>query len=157
VDQRFDPDRIDLERVAALRAEFGLPAGGLVVGAVGRLVAGKGYGELFSAARAVRCRHPEVRILVVSSPDLDKADAIGQDELTRAAADVLVTGWRDDVRDLLAVMDVFVLASWREGMPRSAIEPRPSTGSPCSTWSTTCWASGSSRSSPHPDQGASVT
>ena len=35
---------------------------------------------------------------------------------------MLVTGWRDDVRDLLAVMDVFVLASWREGMPRSAIE-----------------------------------
>jgi ribosomal protein S18 acetylase RimI-like enzyme len=35
---------------------------------------------------------------------------------------VVVTGWRDDVRDLLAVMDVFVLASWREGMPRSAIE-----------------------------------
>ena len=92
------------------------------MGAVGRLVAEKGYRELFAAARAVRRADPRVRFLAVGAPDLDKADAIGQAELARAAEDVLVTGWRDDVRDLLAVMDVFVLASWREGMPRSAIE-----------------------------------
>ena len=120
--KRFDPDRVEPERVAALRAELGLSGGALVVGAVGRLVAEKGYRELFAAARAVRRRHPEVRFLVVGSPDLDKADAISEAELAAAAADVCFAGWRDDVDDLLAVMDVFVLASWREGMPRSAIE-----------------------------------
>jgi glycosyltransferase involved in cell wall biosynthesis/ribosomal protein S18 acetylase RimI-like enzyme len=120
--KRFDPDRADPERAAALRAELGLPAGALVVGAVGRLVAEKGYRELFAAARAVRRQHPQVRFLVVGSPDLDKADAISEAELAEAAADVCFAGWRDDVDDLLAAMDVFVLASWREGMPRSAIE-----------------------------------
>ncbi|HET6815055.1 MAG TPA: GNAT family N-acetyltransferase [Actinomycetota bacterium] len=119
---RFDPALVPPERVAGLRHELGLPDDALVVGAVGRLVAEKGYRELFAAARAVRQADPRVRLLAVGAPDLDKADAIGQDELARAAGDVLVTGWRDDVRDLLAVMDVFVLASWREGMPRSAIE-----------------------------------
>ena len=118
----FDPSLVPPERVAALRRELGLPADALVVGAVGRLVAEKGYRELFAAARAVRQADPRVRFVAVGAPDLDKADAIGQAELARAAGDVLVTGWRDDVRDLLAVMDVFVLASWREGMPRSAIE-----------------------------------
>jgi glycosyltransferase involved in cell wall biosynthesis/ribosomal protein S18 acetylase RimI-like enzyme len=118
----FDPALVPPERVAALRRELGLPADALVVGAVGRLVAEKGYRELFAAARAVRQADPRVRFVAVGAPDLDKADAIGQAELARAAEDVLVTGWRDDVRDLLAVMDVFVLASWREGMPRSAIE-----------------------------------
>src|SRR5206468_10063773 len=34
----------------------------------------------------------------------------------------LFTGLRGDMPDLLAAMDVFVLASWREGVPRSAIE-----------------------------------
>jgi glycosyltransferase involved in cell wall biosynthesis/ribosomal protein S18 acetylase RimI-like enzyme len=120
--KRFDPDRVDPDRVATLRAELGLPGGALVVGAVGRLVVEKGYRELFAAARAVRRRHPEVRFLVVGSPDLDKADAITEAELAEASADVCFAGWRDDVDDLLAVMDVFVLASWREGMPRSAIE-----------------------------------
>jgi glycosyltransferase involved in cell wall biosynthesis/ribosomal protein S18 acetylase RimI-like enzyme len=119
---RFDPALVPPERVAALRRELGLPEDALVVGAVGRLVAEKGYRELFAAAHTVRQADPRVRFLAVGAPDLDKADAIGQDELARAAGDVLVTGWRDDVRDLLAVMDVFVLASWREGMPRSAIE-----------------------------------
>ena len=118
----FDPARVPPERAAALRRELGLPADALVVGAVGRLVAEKGYRELFAAARAVRQADPRVRFLAVGGPDLEKADAITEAELDRAAGDVLVTGWRDDVRDLLAVMDVFVLASWREGMPRSAIE-----------------------------------
>jgi glycosyltransferase involved in cell wall biosynthesis/ribosomal protein S18 acetylase RimI-like enzyme len=120
--RRFDPDRVEPERVAALRAELGLPSGALVVGAVGRLVAEKGYRELFAAARVVRRQHPEVRFLVVGSPDLDKADAITEAELAEASADVCFAGWRDDVDDLLTVMDVFVLVSWREGMPRSAIE-----------------------------------
>ena len=118
----FDPARVPAERAAALRRELGLPADALVVGAVGRLVVEKGYRELFAAARAVRRADPRVLFLAVGAPDLEKADAITEAELDRAAGDVLVTGWRDDVRDLLAVMDVFVLASWREGMPRSAIE-----------------------------------
>jgi glycosyltransferase involved in cell wall biosynthesis/ribosomal protein S18 acetylase RimI-like enzyme len=118
----FDPALVPPERAAELRRELGLPADALVVGAVGRLVAEKGYRELFDAARTVRRADPRVRFLVVGAPDLEKADAIDQAELGRAAEDVLVTGWRNDVRDLLAVMDVFVLASWREGMPRSAIE-----------------------------------
>jgi glycosyltransferase involved in cell wall biosynthesis/ribosomal protein S18 acetylase RimI-like enzyme len=120
--RRFDPGLVGAARVAELRRELGLPEGALVVGMVGRLVAEKGYRELFAAARAVRRRRPDVRFLVVGAPDLDKADAIGPEELERAGADVCFAGWRDDVRDLLAVMDVFALASWREGMPRSAIE-----------------------------------
>jgi glycosyltransferase involved in cell wall biosynthesis/ribosomal protein S18 acetylase RimI-like enzyme len=119
---RFDPRNVGTERAAELRRELGLPADALVVGAVGRLVAEKGYRELFSAARAVRRLHPRVRFLVVGEPDHAKADAITEAELAGAAGDVRFAGWRNDVRDLLAVMDVFVLASWREGMPRSAIE-----------------------------------
>jgi glycosyltransferase involved in cell wall biosynthesis/ribosomal protein S18 acetylase RimI-like enzyme len=119
---RFDPGQVTGERAAELRRELGLPRDALVVGTVGRLVAEKGYRELFVAARTVRQADPRVRFLAVGAPDLEKADAITRAELRDAAGDVLVTGWRDDVRDLLAVMDVFVLASWREGMPRSAIE-----------------------------------
>jgi glycosyltransferase involved in cell wall biosynthesis/ribosomal protein S18 acetylase RimI-like enzyme len=120
--ERFTPELVRPERVAALRAELGIAEDALVVGTVGRLVAEKGYRDLFAAARSVRQADPRVRFLAVGAPDLDKADAITEAELAGAAGDVVVTGWRDDVRDLLAVMDVFVLASWREGMPRSAIE-----------------------------------
>jgi glycosyltransferase involved in cell wall biosynthesis/ribosomal protein S18 acetylase RimI-like enzyme len=120
--ERFRPDAVDPDKVTALRDELGIPRDAIVVGAVGRLVAEKGYRELFEAARRVRARRPNVRFLVVGSPDEDKSDGIGRDELSAVADDVVFAGWRTDVRDLLAAMDVFVLASWREGLPRSAVE-----------------------------------
>jgi glycosyltransferase involved in cell wall biosynthesis/ribosomal protein S18 acetylase RimI-like enzyme len=119
---RFDAAAVSPDARAALRRDLGIPPDAVVVGVVGRLVAEKGYRELFEAASWVRRHRPDVRFLVVGDPDRSKPDAIGDAEIDRARGDVIFTGWRADVRDLLAVMDAFVLASWREGMPRSAIE-----------------------------------
>lgn len=119
---RFDPCAVSPERRAAVRLELGVGAEELVVGTVGRLVGEKGYRELFRAARVVRSRYPHVRFLAVGDGDPAKADAITDRELEEAADDVVVTGWREDVPELLATMDVFVLPTWREGVPRSAIE-----------------------------------
>lgn len=119
---RFDPDAVPAGRPAALRAELGIPDGAVVVGTVGRLVAEKGYRELFTAAERVRADHPETVFLVVGGGDPEKWDSLPADDMARAKEHVIFAGHRDDVRDLLALMDVFVLASWREGLPRSAIE-----------------------------------
>ncbi len=89
---------------------------------VGRLVQEKGYREFFHAARAIRARRPGVVFLAIGPSDPDKDDAISAAERETVASDVVFAGYRSDVRDLLALMDVFVLPSWREGMPRSAIE-----------------------------------
>lgn len=119
---RFDPGRVSPGRVAEVRAELGIPPEAVVVGTIGRLVAEKGYRELFAAARRVRARRPEVRFVVVGDADPDKTDALMGPDLERAREDVIFAGWREDIPDVVAAMDVFVLASWREGMPRSAIE-----------------------------------
>jgi lipopolysaccharide/colanic/teichoic acid biosynthesis glycosyltransferase/glycosyltransferase involved in cell wall biosynthesis len=120
---RFDPEAHSDAR-EAVRRELGVGSDEVVVGLVGRLVREKGYREVFEAAREVRADHPQVRFLVVGPPDLDKADAISQDELDRAAAEAGVTflGLRDDVERLYPAMDLYVLASHREGFPRSAME-----------------------------------
>jgi glycosyltransferase involved in cell wall biosynthesis/ribosomal protein S18 acetylase RimI-like enzyme len=119
---RFDPEAIAPERTAELRRSLGIDDKTLIVGTVGRLVAEKGYRELVAAAETLRAERTDVRFLAVGQPDPDKPDAIGREELGRAARHVQLTGWRDDIRELLSVMDVFVLPSWREGLPRSAIE-----------------------------------
>jgi glycosyltransferase involved in cell wall biosynthesis len=55
--------------------------------------------------------------------DPEKADAVDEASLARARADgVAVLGERDDVERLYAGMDLFVLASHREGFPRAAME-----------------------------------
>jgi glycosyltransferase involved in cell wall biosynthesis len=118
---KFDPDRVGPEQMVKLHDELG-SHGEVVVGMIGRLVAEKGYREFFAAARRVRAERPDVRFVAVGEPDLAKADAIGEAEMQDARADVTFLGWRDDVPDLLAQFDVFVLPSWREGVPRSAIE-----------------------------------
>ena len=123
---RFDPATIsDAERHAA-RAELGAVApDDVVVGLVGRLVREKGYAEVFAAASRLRDHVPALRFAVVGWEDDDDAkdDALDAGDRERAAAaGVRFLGGRDDVARLYAGMDIFVLASHREGFPRSAME-----------------------------------
>lgn len=119
---RFDPSAISPERRSAVRKELGLPPAAPVVGTMARLVREKGFGELFAAAAAVRAALPEVRFLVLGEPDREKADSITETEIEQARNHVTFAGWRTDVPEVLAAMDLFVLPTWREGVPRSAIE-----------------------------------
>ena len=120
---RFDPEKVDEGTRAVVRAEMGAQPGDVVVGAVGRLVWEKGYRELFAAAEQVRTRVPKARFVVVGPADPDKADAVGEADMARAeASGVRFLGLRHDVDRLYAGMDLYVLASHREGFPRSAME-----------------------------------
>jgi glycosyltransferase involved in cell wall biosynthesis len=118
---RFDAARITPAERAAQRAAWGARDDTVVVGSVGRLVAEKGFAELFTAAAALN--RDDVRLVVVGGDDPDKADAIPAEVLARARAQgVQLLGHRDDVERLYPAMDVFVLASHREGFPRAAME-----------------------------------
>ena len=120
---RFDPAKTDGPARAAARAEFGARSDDVVVGAVGRLVWEKGYREVFQAVDCLRRELPHARFVVVGPADPDKSDALPQGEIRRAeAAGVRFLGLRQDVERLYPAMDVYVLASHREGFPRSAME-----------------------------------
>lgn len=108
---------------AKIRAQLDIPQDAVVVGAVGRLVAEKGYPELFEAWRSVRAGRPNALLIVVGPHEPDKADGLGDDVVDAARADgVRFLGMRDDVDRLYRAMDVYVLLSHREGFPRSAME-----------------------------------
>ncbi len=120
---RFDVAALDEVAVKAVRAEMGVEPDAVVIGAVGRLVREKGYLELFEAVRLARVACPQLRLVVVGPSEPDKADAISEAEIARAAdAGVVFLGHRDDVDTLYGAMDAYVLASHREGFPRSAME-----------------------------------
>jgi glycosyltransferase involved in cell wall biosynthesis len=118
---RFDASRFSDAR-RALRASFRADDDTVVIGTVGRLVAEKGYPELFEAFRRLPDRD-RYRLVVAGAADPDKPDALDPAVLARAEADgVQLLGHRDDVDELYSAMDVFVLASHREGFPRAAME-----------------------------------
>jgi glycosyltransferase involved in cell wall biosynthesis len=118
----FDPARVPSGRRAELRRELGIAEKAPVILVVGRLVQEKGWRELFDAAASIRARRPEVRFVGVGGAEPTKSSALVPAEVERARENVILTGWRDDVRDLMAAADVFALPSWREGVPGCAIE-----------------------------------
>ena len=120
---RFDSSKADGAARVAVRRELGAGPDDVVVTAVGRLVWEKGYRELFEAAKLVRQRLPQTRFVVIGPAEPDKADALDETEIARAQAiGVGFLGLRHDVEQLYAASDVYVLASHREGFPRSAME-----------------------------------
>lgn len=122
--RRFDAARVPAEKLAQLRAEFGLQPGDKVVGFIGRLVVEKGILELISAMEEVARDVPGARLLVVGPSGGEKADAMSKDDLRfdPVRKITVFTGLRHDMPEMLSLMDVFVLPSHREGFPRSPME-----------------------------------
>lgn len=111
-----------------LKCSLGFGENDRIVGFIGRLVQEKGIGELLLAMRAVVQEIPEAKLLVVGDTLSTDRDRRAKKEIQRLLDEndlanvVRFTGHREDVPQLLALMDVFVLPSHREGMPRSIIE-----------------------------------
>ena len=121
--ERFDPAAVDSGVRQRLRSQWGIGDHDVACGVVGRLVREKGIVELLDAAHQLRESGSPARFVIVGPTDNDKADAVEQSLLERAAADgVVFTGQRTDMPQCYAAMDVFVTASWREGFPRAAME-----------------------------------
>ena len=106
-----------------LRGELGVGASTVLCGAVGRLVWEKGYREVFEAAEAIKRLGIDAVFVVVGPRDPEKSDGVDEKAIAAAeASGVRFLGMRSDVERLYAAMDLYVLASYREGFPRSAME-----------------------------------
>ncbi len=132
---QFHPQRVSRETAVAKRQELGLSPDEPVVGMIGRLVQLKGYHEYVAAARILKERGQPIRFLAIGAAQKGKAEALSPQELIaqQGVEDrVLALGVRQDVPELLAMMDVVVLASYAEGIPRILMEAaamgRPSIG-----------------------------
>ncbi len=130
--RRFDRARLDARAIEARRRELDLPVDAPVVGFVGRLVAEKGLLDLLEATRSIRAAVPRVRFLIVGPVDAERPDALTPAIANRyGAAEICrFTGLRQDMPELYALMDVFVLPSYREGFPRAPMEAS-AMGIPC--------------------------
>ena len=122
--RRFDRCRLQVDMVSQKRSELGIPQNAKVVGFVGRLVAEKGIAELLQAAAFVRQRVPTAHFLFIGNMDSEKADALTPAVATEYNIEDACTfaGLRQDMPELYALMDVFVLPSHRESFPRSPME-----------------------------------
>lgn len=119
---RFSPPTAP-ER-ARSREELGLADDEVAIGVVGRLVWEKGLSEVIAMATNLRRTHPTARVLVAGGVEPDKADGLVAEDLDRVAAEsgIVFLGERRPIERFYDGLDVYVLASYREGFPRSAME-----------------------------------
>lgn len=125
---RFRPDLLAVDEHRAVRESLGVGRGeGPVVTILGRIVREKGYLEFARAWVRAAKEFPQARAVVVGEAlPSDREDALGEVRRILREAEIDETvrfaGYRNDVPRVFAASDVFVLPSWREGMPRSIIE-----------------------------------
>ena len=103
------------------RAELRLGPQDLVVGMIGRLESIKGFEYFIDSAAIISRQIPQSRFLIVGEGSL-------HDELAARVGDlnisekVFFTGWREDVPEILSILDVLVLASLNEAVGRVLLE-----------------------------------
>jgi len=103
------------------RESLGISTRGLVVGTVGWLLPIKGPMHLLNAMESVWQDYPETTPVFVGKGDLE--EELRAKALQMGVSDrVKFLGWRDDIPELMQILDVFVLPSLNEGMGRVLAE-----------------------------------
>ena len=124
---RFNLSAVSEEHARNLYTEFHIPEKAPLVGMIGRMVREKGYMEFFEAAAMILREFPDAHFLCIgdqlkSDHDGSRKDFMNQIKKLDIRDRTHFTGLRKDIPELLSILDVYTLPSYREGMPRSIIE-----------------------------------
>jgi glycosyltransferase involved in cell wall biosynthesis len=110
----FDPSNYDC---AEVRSELGLSADAVVIGCVGRFSAQKNPLDWIKAAGNIARSCPQVQFLLVGDGPL-RAQVESAAAEQGIADRLVLTGLRRDSARMMMAMDIFLLTSLWEGLPR---------------------------------------
>lgn len=113
----FSLFKINLERFKKCRS-LGLSPTLPIIGTIGRLSIQKAPLDFIAAAKIVLQRNPDVQFIMIGDGPLaaEVCQAIGDEQRIK------LLGYRDDVPEILSVLDMFVLSSLWEGLGRALTE-----------------------------------
>ena len=118
-----DIDAIDRQKNSRkeARSKLGISGEEFVFGTVGRLVPTKGQRFLIDAYAQVKKKIPHARLVIIGDGPLARELQEKAKQLN-AFEDIIFTGYRRDVLELLIAFDVFVLPSLAEGLSIALLE-----------------------------------
>lgn len=120
---KFNPQNINPEKMSLLKQKWGIDDSDWIVGYTGRLVRDKGIMELVDALDLVKVNNPRLKLLLVGM--FEERDALPQEVQNRIKNDPQIV-WTDfqneDMEYFYAMMNVYVLMSYREGFPTGTLE-----------------------------------
>ncbi|MDO9464863.1 MAG: glycosyltransferase [bacterium] len=103
------------------REEFGIKPDEKIITIIGRLQQQKGHVYFLKAAQIIRKKKPNVKFLVVGDGPLESQLKTASDDLG-ISKNVIFTGLREDIPQILAMSDISVLTSLREGFSITVLE-----------------------------------
>jgi glycosyltransferase involved in cell wall biosynthesis len=115
---RFSDSQVDPD---AVKKRLEIPKGTFVVGTVGRLTHIKGHKYLIEAARKILLTRPDMTFIFLGDGELIN-DLKAQAASLGIYDKVKFLGWREDVAEVMATFDLFVLPSLNEGMGKVLVE-----------------------------------
>ena len=94
----------------------------LRIGSIGRIGPEKGQTEFLCAAAMLAPDFPDVQYVICGAPIFPAGNYFERVRALAAGLKVKFLGWQDDVAPVLAELDLLVIASQAEGMPRVMLE-----------------------------------
>jgi len=113
----------DKEKVKKVKKEILLKKNELVITTIGRLIEHKGIYEFAKAAKIIREKYPGTKFVIVGATDLDNPTKIADNRLEEIENQgIVILKDRADVREILFLTDIFVLATYMEAVPQVILE-----------------------------------
>jgi len=120
---RFDPEKIDNKKI---RKEFNIKEDEILIGMTGRFSPGKGHEEFLYAARCLLKKYNNLRFMIVGEASR------GEDEYAKSikglairygiSNQVIFTGYRNDIPEILAALDIYIFPSHAEAFGLALVE-----------------------------------
>ncbi len=122
--ERFDPKKTDAQKVASLKAELGIEDDDFVYIFIGRQTNFKGFDKVVKAFFKTQETHPKSKLILVGEKDRIHPTSLGSkwEKALKANTSIIKVGWRENVQDYLALSDLNVFPSEREGLPVNLME-----------------------------------
>lgn len=124
IKNKFNPNKYSDKQIIELKKSLGIRERDFVICFIGRFVKEKGIIELVAAFQRLQKEKNYVKLLLIG--DLNESER--EQGISKFIDDwkknenIIFTGVRSDIPELLLASDIFVLPSYREGLPRSIVE-----------------------------------